>query len=83
MEDSRSSASPNEADPNLVYIENTTSDLYLEDAAAVDQYDLSFDHLRASALPVAPTQSNFWRRSKRISVPGEKNWWELVERSYG
>jgi transcriptional regulator with XRE-family HTH domain len=41
------------ADPNLVYIENTTSDLYLEDAAAVDQYDLSFDHLRASALPVA------------------------------
>lgn len=42
-----------QADPNLVYIENTTSDLYVEDAAAVRQYDLSFNHLRASALSPA------------------------------
>jgi transcriptional regulator with XRE-family HTH domain len=44
-----------EADPNLVYIENITSDLYVEDAAEVRKYDLSFDHLRASAL--SPTDS--------------------------
>jgi transcriptional regulator with XRE-family HTH domain len=46
---------PEQADPNLVYIENTTSDLYVEDVGAVRQYDLLFDHLRASAL--APADS--------------------------
>lgn len=46
---------PEQADPNLVYIENTTSDLYVEDARAVRQYDVLFDHLRATAL--APADS--------------------------
>lgn len=46
---------PEEADPNLVFIEHTTSDLYVEDAAAVRQYDRLFNHLRASAL--APADS--------------------------
>jgi transcriptional regulator with XRE-family HTH domain len=41
---------PDQADPNVVYIQNTTSDLYLEDPATVKQYDSLFDHLRASAL---------------------------------
>jgi transcriptional regulator with XRE-family HTH domain len=44
-----------QADPNLVFIEHTTSDLYVEDAAAVRQYDRLFNHLRASAL--APADS--------------------------
>jgi transcriptional regulator with XRE-family HTH domain len=44
---------PEEADPNLVFIEHTTSDLYVEDAAAVRQYDHLFNHLRASALSPA------------------------------
>ena len=43
------------ADPNVVYIENTTSDLYVEDSAAVAKYDSLFNHLRASAL--APAES--------------------------
>lgn len=44
---------PEQADPNLVYLEHTTSDLYVEDAAAVRQYDRLFNHLRASALSPA------------------------------
>ena len=53
-----------QADPNLVYIENTTSDLYVEDAAAVRQYDLSFNHLRASALSPADSVQ-FLRAAKK------------------
>ena len=36
--------------PDVVFIENTTSDLYLEDAGAIRRYVQSFDHLRAAAL---------------------------------
>jgi hypothetical protein len=39
------------ADPNLAYIEMTTSDFWLDDAAAVSRYDALFNHLRAAALP--------------------------------
>lgn len=38
------------ADPDVVYLEHTLSDLYLEDSEAVRQYALLFDHLRADAL---------------------------------
>jgi transcriptional regulator with XRE-family HTH domain len=41
------------ADPDVVYLEDLTSALYLEDAAEVDCYNTSFDHLRAAALPFA------------------------------
>jgi hypothetical protein len=46
---------PDQADPNLVYIENTRNDLYIEDPAVVQQYDSLFDHLRAAAL--APSET--------------------------
>lgn len=36
---------------DVVYLEDLTSALYLEDAAEVDRYNTSFDHLRAAALP--------------------------------
>ncbi|KOX33271.1 hypothetical protein ADK67_06985 [Saccharothrix sp. NRRL B-16348] len=36
--------------PNVVYIENLTGGLYLEEAAEVDRYSLVLDHLRATAL---------------------------------
>jgi hypothetical protein len=39
------------AAPDVVYLEDLTSALYLEDAAEVDRYTTSFDHLRAAALP--------------------------------
>lgn len=41
------------ADPDVVYLEDLTSALYLEDAAEVDCYITSFDHLRAAALSFA------------------------------
>jgi len=44
---------PERADPDVVYIETTTSDLYLEEADAIDRYTLLFDHIRAVALSPA------------------------------
>jgi transcriptional regulator with XRE-family HTH domain len=41
------------ADPDVVYLEDLTSALYLEAAAEVDRYNTSFDHLRAAALSFA------------------------------
>jgi transcriptional regulator with XRE-family HTH domain len=47
---------PEEADPNMVYIENTAAkDLYVEETDVVQEYEVLFDHLRASAL--APADS--------------------------
>lgn len=43
---------PERADPDVVYIE-TTSDLYLEEADAIDRYTLLFDHIRAVGLSPA------------------------------
>lgn len=37
---------------DVVYLEDLTSGLYLEDATEVDWYSISFDHLRAAALPL-------------------------------
>jgi transcriptional regulator with XRE-family HTH domain len=41
---------PEPADPAVVYLENATSDLYLEGPDEVRRYTLLFDHLRAAAL---------------------------------
>ncbi len=41
---------PDTSDPDVVYIENTTSDLYLEDIGAIRRYEQLFNHLRAAAL---------------------------------
>jgi transcriptional regulator with XRE-family HTH domain len=38
------------ADPDTVFIENTTDDLYLEDPDKVQRYELVFDDLRTAAL---------------------------------
>jgi transcriptional regulator with XRE-family HTH domain len=46
---------PEPADPDVVYIEHATGDLYLERAGEIQQYTLLFDHLRAAAL--APDDS--------------------------
>jgi transcriptional regulator with XRE-family HTH domain len=39
-----------QADPNVVYLENYSSDLYLDDLEIVHQYSEAFDYIRASAL---------------------------------
>lgn len=41
---------PEQADPDVVYVENTTSTVYLEQPEDVHRYTLMFDHLRAAAL---------------------------------
>jgi transcriptional regulator with XRE-family HTH domain len=46
---------PEPADPDVVYVENTTSGSYLEEPSDVYRYTLMFDHLRASALNPADT----------------------------
>jgi transcriptional regulator with XRE-family HTH domain len=37
-------------DPDVVYLEHTTSDLYLEDSKSINRYDLLFKDLQATAL---------------------------------
>lgn len=41
---------PEQADPDVVYVDSTTSGVYLEMPADVRRYSLMFDHLRAAAL---------------------------------
>lgn len=41
---------PEQVDPDVVYVDSTSSGLYLEMAADVRRYSLMFDHLRAAAL---------------------------------
>jgi hypothetical protein len=44
---------PEPADPDVVFIENTDGDVYLEDPAVTRRYTSIFDHLRAAALDPA------------------------------
>jgi transcriptional regulator with XRE-family HTH domain len=41
---------PEQADPDVVYVDNTTAGIYLEELAEILRYTLMFDHLRAAAL---------------------------------
>ncbi|WP_199431843.1 helix-turn-helix domain-containing protein [Qaidamihabitans albus] len=41
---------PEQVDPDVVYVDTTSSGLYLEMAPDVRRYSLMFDHLRAAAL---------------------------------
>ena len=43
-------AFPERADPDVVYLEDLTSALYVENVAEVDRYNVFFNHLRATAL---------------------------------
>jgi transcriptional regulator with XRE-family HTH domain len=43
-------AFPERADPDVVYLEDLTSALYVEDVVEVDHYNVFFNHLRAAAL---------------------------------
>ena len=43
-------AFPERADPDVVYLEDLTSSLYLEDVGEIDRYNMLFNHLRATAL---------------------------------
>jgi transcriptional regulator with XRE-family HTH domain len=43
---------PETADLDVVYLENLTSALYVEDSSEVSRYGSAFEHLRAAALPL-------------------------------
>ena len=58
---------PEQADPDVVYVENTTSGVYLEQPEDVHRYTLMFDHLRAAALKPDDTVEMVDRAADRLS----------------
>ncbi|HEU5474576.1 MAG TPA: helix-turn-helix transcriptional regulator [Actinophytocola sp.] len=58
---------PEQADPDVVYVENTTSGSYLEEPPDVHRYTLMFDHLRATALKPADTLLMVKQAAERLT----------------
>lgn len=58
---------PEQADPDVVYVENTTSGVYLEQPEDVHRYTLMFDHLRAAALKPDDTVVLVERAADRLT----------------
>jgi transcriptional regulator with XRE-family HTH domain len=58
---------PEQADPDVVYVENSTSGVYLEQPEDVHRYTLMFDHLRAAALKPDDTVEMVDRTADRLS----------------
>jgi transcriptional regulator with XRE-family HTH domain len=58
---------PEQADPDVVYVENTTSGVYLEQPSDVHRYTLMFDHLRAAALKPDDTVVMVERAANRLA----------------
>lgn len=58
---------PEQADPDVVYVENTTSGSYLEEPSEVHRYTLMFDHLRATALKPADTLLMVKQAAERLT----------------
>ena len=58
---------PEQADPDVVYVENTTTGSYLEDPSDVYRYTLMFDHMRASALNTTETLRVVTEAADRLS----------------
>jgi transcriptional regulator with XRE-family HTH domain len=58
---------PEQADPDVVYVDNTTSGIYLEEPAEILRYTLMFDHLRAAALSPDDTLTRLTDPSSRFS----------------
>jgi transcriptional regulator with XRE-family HTH domain len=58
---------PEQADPDVVYVEYSTSGVYLEQPDDVHRYTLMFDHLRAAALKPDDTLDLVDRTADRLS----------------
>lgn len=58
---------PEQADPDVVYVENTTTGSYLEEPSDVYRYTLMFDHLRAAALNPTDTLLMVEQAANRLS----------------
>jgi transcriptional regulator with XRE-family HTH domain len=59
---------PEQADPDVVYVEYTTSGVYLEQPSDVRRYTVMFDHLRATALKPDDTVAMIKRAADRLPV---------------
>lgn len=58
---------PEQADPDVVFVEYTTAGVYLEQPEDVHRYTLIFDHLRAAALKPDDTVELVDRTADRLS----------------
>jgi len=58
---------PEQADPDVVYVDNTTTGIYLEEPAEILRYTLMFDHLRAAALAPDDTLTRIAAAAARLS----------------
>jgi transcriptional regulator with XRE-family HTH domain len=58
---------PEQADPDVVYVDNTTTGIYLEEPAEILRYTLMFDHLRAAALAPDATLTRIAAAAARFS----------------
>ena len=56
-------------DPDVVYIENTGGDAYIEDADVTRRYNRIFDHLRAAALDPAESVRTLAELEHRLQEP--------------
>jgi transcriptional regulator with XRE-family HTH domain len=63
---------PEQADPDVVYVDTTTGGVYLEEQADVQRYTLMFDHLRASALSPDDSVQRVSRAAERLSRQREE-----------
>lgn len=63
---------PEQADPDVVYVDTTTGGVYLEEQGDVQRYTLMFDHLRASALSPDDSVHLVSRAAERLSRQREE-----------
>ncbi|TCO56566.1 helix-turn-helix domain-containing protein [Actinocrispum wychmicini] len=63
---------PEQADPDVVYVDTTTGGVYFEEQADVQRYTLMFDHLRASALSPDDTLQLVSGAAERLSRQREE-----------
>lgn len=63
---------PEQADPDVVYVDTTTDGVYYEEQTDVQRYTLMFDHLRASALSPDDSLHLVDRVAERLSRQREE-----------
>jgi transcriptional regulator with XRE-family HTH domain len=64
---------PEQADPDVVYVDNTTAGIYLEEPPEILRYTLMFDHLRAAALSPDDTLTRIAESMSRFPEQGSIN----------
>ncbi|WP_158882752.1 helix-turn-helix domain-containing protein [Amycolatopsis anabasis] len=61
---------PEPADPDVVYVDNTPSGLYLEMPPEIRRYSMMYDHLRAAALRPDDSLGLIAETAARLPLPG-------------